>query len=318
MGNIFISYRREDSIATAGRLRDKLVQAFGRNRVFVDVDDIPPGANFVRILDRQVKSCQVLLAVIGPDWLGASDADGNRRLDNAEDFVGLELQTALSTPEITVIPILVDGARMPKASELPRHLERLTRRNAIELHNTQFGSDSDRLVAALKTVLRQQREPLSTYQKIAMGIGVASLAVAAATIGVQLVGGWGSGRPSPEQSVVRIEPRLEPAPVQPTPARAAACGSDEIEKDGSCVRKPAPPAQRKHCDDDEIERDGKCVQKPSQRRPAESPSRPPRREAEAPSRPEKPSGGGTCWSTQTTGPQFVPCSDPRSNGRRAF
>lgn len=189
MGNIFISYRREDSIATTGRLRDKLVQVFGRNRVFVDVDDIPAGGNFVKILEGQVKSCRVLLAMIGPGWLNSKDAKGRRRLDKPEDFVALELQAALNTRDITVIPVLIDGAKMPSASDLPKQLQRLTRRNAVELDNARFGTDSDKLVIAIKRVIGQ-RPPFSRSQKIALGVGCVSLAVALGAGGWRMLEQW--------------------------------------------------------------------------------------------------------------------------------
>ena len=153
MANIFISYRRDDSLATAGRIRDRLVQAFGRNRVFVDVDDIPHGQDFVKVLQGKVAECSVLLAIIGPRWLDARDNAGARRLDDPEDFVGIEISSALARDDIAVIPVLVDGARMPTPAELPVKLKMLSRRNAIELRNTQFGSDADRLIRSIEAAI---------------------------------------------------------------------------------------------------------------------------------------------------------------------
>ena len=110
-GNIFISYRRDDAIATAGRLRDRLVSEFGRARVFVDVDDIPHGRDFVKVLEAKVAECEVLLAIIGPRWIDSRDRDGRRRLDLADDFVRIEIGSALQREDIAVIPVLVDGAQ---------------------------------------------------------------------------------------------------------------------------------------------------------------------------------------------------------------
>ena len=118
MAKIFINYRRDDAIGTAGRLHDRLAQSFGRNNLFMDVDHIPAGVDFEVHLNNQVAACKVFLAVIGPNWLNAKDEGGGRRLDNPEDFVAIEIAAALARP-IRVIPVLVDGARMPKAADLP-------------------------------------------------------------------------------------------------------------------------------------------------------------------------------------------------------
>jgi len=115
MGTIFINYRREDSISTAGRLYDRLSQTFGRKNIFMDVDHIPAGVDFVVHLNSQVAACNIILVVIGPHWLEAKDENGGRRLDNPDDFVVIEIATALAR-NIRVIPVLVDGARMPKAA----------------------------------------------------------------------------------------------------------------------------------------------------------------------------------------------------------
>src|SRR5215469_4681140 len=123
-GKIFINYRRDDSPGTAGRLHDRLAQTFGRNNLFMDVDHIPAGVDFVEYLHSQVAACRVFLAVIGRNWLDAKDDDGRRRLDNPDDFVAIEIAAALSR-DIRVIPVLVDGALMPKARDLPEPLKPL-------------------------------------------------------------------------------------------------------------------------------------------------------------------------------------------------
>ena len=145
-GKIFINYRRDDSISTAGRLHDRLAQAFGRDSLFMDVDHVPAGVDFVEYLHKQVAACDVFLAVIGPNWLNAKD-EGGRRFDNPEDdFVTIEIAAALARKEIRVIPVLVDGARIPKADKLPLSIEPLVRRNAVEIRNTHFGRDAEALV----------------------------------------------------------------------------------------------------------------------------------------------------------------------------
>jgi hypothetical protein len=101
-GKIFINYRRDDSISTAGRLHDRLAQTFGRHNLFMDIDHIPAGVDFVEYLNSQVAMCDVFLAVIGPNWL-AKDDDGRRRFDNPDDFVTIEIAAALER-KIRVIP----------------------------------------------------------------------------------------------------------------------------------------------------------------------------------------------------------------------
>jgi tetratricopeptide (TPR) repeat protein len=152
MGTIFINYRREDSISTAGRLHDRLSQTFGRKNIFMDVDHIPAGVDFVAHLNSQVAACNIILVVIGPHWLEAKDENGGRRLDNPDDFVAIEIATALSR-NIRVIPILVDGARMPKAGELPDSLKALARRQAVEVRQLHFGRDAEALVERVNEAL---------------------------------------------------------------------------------------------------------------------------------------------------------------------
>src|SRR5262252_3232601 len=114
MSRVFINYRRADSTAMAGRLHDRLAQTFGRKILFMDVDHVPAGVDFVEYLHSQVAACRVFLAVIGPNWLDAKDEDGRRRFDNPDDFVAIEIAAALAR-DICVIPVLVDGALIPKA-----------------------------------------------------------------------------------------------------------------------------------------------------------------------------------------------------------
>ena len=145
-GKIFINYRRDDSIAIAGRLHDRLAETFGRDNLFMDVDNIPVGINFEEYLNNQVAQCDAMLSVIGPNWLSAKDETDQRRLDKPDDFVAIELAAALAR-DILVIPVLVDGTHMPKAIELPASLKPLALRNAIQLRNTNFGSDAEQLSA---------------------------------------------------------------------------------------------------------------------------------------------------------------------------
>ncbi|MGH8834001.1 MAG: toll/interleukin-1 receptor domain-containing protein, partial [Actinomycetes bacterium] len=146
-GRIFISYRREETAYPAGWLYDRLVDRFG-GQVFKDVDSIELGDDFVETITSAVGSCDVLLALIGDQWLTITDEDGRRRLDNPEDFVRLEIEAAL-TRNVRVIPILVGGARMPRAADLPPSLARLVRRQALELSPARFDFDTSRLLGVL-------------------------------------------------------------------------------------------------------------------------------------------------------------------------
>jgi hypothetical protein len=149
MSGIFISYRRDDSEGQAGRLFEGLKARFGEGRVFIDVDGIEPGRDFRRVIDQHVSSCDVLLALIGRNWLHAADKDGRRRLDSPEDFVRLELAAALRR-NIAVIPLLVQGAAMPSKEELPPDLQALAWRNAAELRHTRWDADFAELTTTLQ------------------------------------------------------------------------------------------------------------------------------------------------------------------------
>ncbi|HEY6687185.1 MAG TPA: TIR domain-containing protein, partial [Propionibacteriaceae bacterium] len=152
-GRIFISYRRQETAWPARQLYDVLVKHFAAEQVFKDVDNIDPGDDFVERVAAAVGSCDVLLVLIGPQWLTISDEKGHRRLDNPEDYVRLEIETAL-TRKIRVIPILVDEARIPRANELPPTLAALVRRNAVEINPITF--DTKRLIATVRKTLEQE------------------------------------------------------------------------------------------------------------------------------------------------------------------
>jgi hypothetical protein len=154
--NIFVNYRREDSAGHAGRLFDRLSGRFP-GRVFMDVDTLEPGVDFVEAIEQAVGACEVLIVLIGHEWLGATDATGRRRLDDPADFVRLEVATALDR-KIRVIPVLVQGASMPRVEELPPDLVKLARRNAIELSDARWAYDVDRLIHTIEAVL-QELEP---------------------------------------------------------------------------------------------------------------------------------------------------------------
>ena len=146
---VFISYRRRDSAGYAGRVRDRLERELGRDLLFMDVDAIPLGTNFQKVLHDEVAKCGVLLAVIGPNWPDARDEHGNRRLDDPNDFVRIEIAAALQR-NIPVIPILLDGATIPKANQLPEDLKELASRNGMDIRHASFHDDMNRLIRGLK------------------------------------------------------------------------------------------------------------------------------------------------------------------------
>src|SRR5262249_10375809 len=152
-GKIFINYRRDDSPGTAGRLHDRLAQTFGRHKPFMDGDPIPGGVDFVEDLHKQVAALDRFLPGIGPNWLDAKDEGGAPRFGNPDDFVAIEIAAALAR-NIRVIPVLVDGARSPKADKLPDSVKPLARRNAVEVRNTQFGRDAEALADKVSDALK--------------------------------------------------------------------------------------------------------------------------------------------------------------------
>ncbi|MEM8614452.1 MAG: SUMF1/EgtB/PvdO family nonheme iron enzyme [Cyanobacteria bacterium P01_H01_bin.105] len=152
-GSIFISYRRSDSTAETDRIYDRLVADFGPDRVFQDVDSIPLGIDFAEYLDQAVSQCQVVLVIIGKTWLTVTEPDGTRRLDNPDDFVRIEVESALSR-KIPVIPVLIQGASMPRRPQLPESLQSLARRNGMAVgYNPRFRADMNRLIKGLKVIL---------------------------------------------------------------------------------------------------------------------------------------------------------------------
>jgi WD40 repeat protein len=157
-GRVFISYRRQETSGWARLLQDRLATRFGEEQVFMDVDTIGLGVDFAKVITQAVSTCRVLLAVIGPRWLTATDEEGQRRLDDPDDMIRLEIAAALER-DILVIPILVEGAVMPRRQELPDTLAGLVRRNALSLRHDSFRSDVDRLLAAIEP-LRAEAEPI--------------------------------------------------------------------------------------------------------------------------------------------------------------
>jgi len=152
---IFISYRRQDSSDVTGRIYDRLAQRFGKEAVFKDVDSIPLGVDFRRHLSDSVGQCNLLLAVIGKQWLGSEGGAGKHRLDESRDYIRIEIEAALQR-NIPVIPLLVQGAELPEEEDLPPSLQSLAYHNAIAIRpDPDFHQDMERLIRGIEFHLEQ-------------------------------------------------------------------------------------------------------------------------------------------------------------------
>ena len=145
MASIFVSYRRTDAAGHAGRLYDQLANRFGAANIFKDLDSMEPGADFAEVIEDTVARCDALIAVIGSDWLSS-------RLEDPDDWVRLEIANALAR-KVRVVPVLVEGAKMPAPSELPDDISALTRRHAVDLSETGWNAQVAELLDRLESVL---------------------------------------------------------------------------------------------------------------------------------------------------------------------
>ncbi len=149
MPKIVIAYRREDSGDDVARLYARLVSAFGEISVFRDLDDVPPGTSARNVLEEAVQVCDALLVMIGPGWATFTEDDGIRRLDDPNDYIRFEIETALREDDITIIPVLVGGATMPTESDLPPSLHPFA---ALQPSTLRHDADTDALVQRLRAV----------------------------------------------------------------------------------------------------------------------------------------------------------------------
>ena len=222
MAGIFINYRRDDSRGLAGRLSDHLRRTFGAEAVFMDVDAMKPGLDFVKQLDVQVAQCNVVLAIIGTNWFNAHDDKGQRRLDSTHDYVRIELAAAL-TRDIPVIPVLVDGAVLPAEEALPDDLKSLARRHALELRYTRFNSDAEAIELALRHLLPQNKP--KWFIPAAAGGGVVVACLAAILVWRMMPA------PNPVPPGPGSPPIVAPSPV-PRSTRARAGAADAPQRCG--------------------------------------------------------------------------------------
>jgi hypothetical protein len=188
-GTIFISYRREDTSGYAGRLFDRLSAHFGAARIFMDIDTIKPGVDFVTVIDNAVASCAVLLALIGHDWLSITDRSGKRRLEDPHDFNRLEIESGLKEAT-TVIPVLVQGTPMPAAEQLPGSMAEFARRNAIELSDARWDYDVQRLISAIEEIVgKPAPAPETRRRKLLPWLLASAVLVAAVIVAVVVLQG---------------------------------------------------------------------------------------------------------------------------------
>jgi hypothetical protein len=166
---VFINYRRSDCEHVAGRLYDRLEIIYSAERLFIDIDSIPKGDDFVARMKERVAEADVMLALIGPTWLKAADETGALRLDDPADPVRMELETALEGNKI-IIPVTVGKAEMPRERSLPEALKPLARRNAERLTHESFAADVRRLVSsieyAVETAQARRKAPVQRPQKV--------------------------------------------------------------------------------------------------------------------------------------------------------
>ena len=199
-GKIFISYRRADSQWAAARLHDTLANAFPDDQLFMDVEHIAPGQDFVDVLADQVGACDVFLALVGPDWLTTTNADGIRRLDDPEDFVRIEIASALNRPETLTIPVLLDGAAPPTEDALPPDLAPLARRQFLRLTHEGFRSDVQGLVGAIRGRLNAAPAPPPAAPAKPINWRLPAGLVAAALVAVAGYFGWRAATAPPDPS----------------------------------------------------------------------------------------------------------------------
>ena len=181
--SLFISYRRNDSAGYSGRVHDRLQREFGRNLLFMDVVSIPLGTNFIKVLGDEIAKCDALLAVIGPGWLDARDENGHRRLENPDDFLRIEIGTALKRG-IHVIPILLQSTQVPKADQLPDDLKELALRTGLDVRHASFNEDMERLIRELKGALGLVSRTKKSKSRTRNALASLGLAVAIVTVGL--------------------------------------------------------------------------------------------------------------------------------------
>lgn len=212
MAGVFISYRRDDSEGHTGRIWEGLVDSFDRGLIFLDVDSVWPGRDYVERVMNAIAEADVMLVVIGRQWLTIGDDRGSRRLDDPDDLVRREVAAALAAKDIVVIPVLVQGASIPPPEALPAELAALSRRGAQELSHTRWATDMQSLVGTLKPLVgepaeadktKRLRRRLALPNRALLWLALPALAAVIAAAAVLL----SSGEPPVDKP-----PRPTPAP----------------------------------------------------------------------------------------------------------
>lgn len=229
---IAISYRRDDSLPIAGRLYDRLQATFGKTKVFMDFDSIRAGLDFRAQIKDTIDRADVVIALIGSRWIGI-DSDSNRRIDDPNDFVRLEIAHALQR-DIPIIPVLVNNSPLPKAESLPEEIRGLVYRHALPLDTgLDFHQHADRVIASVKSLVQQAIEPspndtestaeppvsqaTSKHQKLLPLIAASLLVVVGAIIWFEFGHKFGRSKPASLKSA-RTQPAASPVSTAPTPA----------------------------------------------------------------------------------------------------
>jgi len=156
--SLFLCYRRNDTQHAADRLHERLVDTYGSDRVFMDIDSVPLGVNFVSYIEAQLQRCAAVLVLIGPHWTNAVDEEGHRRLDDPADHVRVEIAAALSSG-VPVIPLMVQDAAMPRAKDLPENIRELTSQNGMPMPRAYWKESVERLIKRLEPLMSQRARP---------------------------------------------------------------------------------------------------------------------------------------------------------------
>ncbi len=240
MAGIFISYRRADSISATGRLHEYLTNAFGADMVFKDVEDIPPGVDFRQHLKNSIEACNIVLVIIGNRWVNITDAEGNRRLFAEDDWVRTEVATALHSPNTVTIPVLVEGAAPPQASELPDDIKELAYRNAFHVRNDpDFPSDASKLIELLRpqmpqAALQQQKSAQAApTRRVPIG-----WLVGGALLGAILLFALLLSLPTDPDPAVETEPAIAQSDADGNPQQQIAPTDSAVQGDTSATALP--------------------------------------------------------------------------------
>jgi TIR domain len=208
---IFLSYRRDDASAWAGRLHDALTSEFGQRNLWQDVTAVRPGENFSDAIDAALAESDVVLAVIGPRWLAATTSEGDPRLTRPDDYVRIELTAALEQGK-QVIPVLVGGAAMPTPAQLPEGLQGLGLRQAVVLRDETWRQDVDGFIRSLRGKTATTRGP----RRMLVAAAVIALLLVGGLAGWLVLGRDGEGSPNGDtgqETPVALTTELESCPT---------------------------------------------------------------------------------------------------------